>query len=175
MPIAAGENYGRRHKSALESFFDRDAVMKAVDADIRKKLGWFGGYCRKTARSLLKDVDGPSNPGEPPHIHTIYIRRHIGWARKRLAVPRAAHLFKDSVLYSYDSRLQRVVIGPFLFNGGNPDNPVPAILEYGGTQIVKRGAKRERVVAHYRARPYMQPSFEKTIEAFRQRYRTMGR
>ena len=175
MPINASGNYGTSHSSQLANFFDSDKIMKAVDKGIRKQLGWFGGYVRRAARNSLKEKAGFSKPGEVPHVHTIYYRQTkttkttAGKIKVKVVTPKRSILFKDSILYSYDAKAQEVIIGPFLFNGGDKTNPVPALLEDGGVVTRKIGKTGRVKIARYSARPYMRPAFERSLIAFRKR------
>jgi hypothetical protein len=127
-------------------FFDRPAVMRAVDAATRKNLAAAGGWIRKVARNSMKLVTPrreqlrqkalgkrkritaevkPSAPGSPPHA----VQPHP-FIRKFLS-------------YAYDPQRRSVVVGPEA--GRGPSNGVPALMEFGGT--AKAGKARTRVRA----------------------------
>ena len=187
MPIGASSGFGRSSLDQMKgtfggdlSFFDRDAIMKAVDKGIRKQLGWFGGYVRRAARNSIKDNLGYSKPGSPPFSHT--------------------GLLKNFIFYVYNYKTQEVIIGPAKTNQRNAwgyggKKTIPETLEYGGMIRVRehqlkngqwvRTDLRYRVNAtHYRsgvgrqsrqrlafieARPYMGPAFLRSLPKFRER------
>ena len=175
MPLNAAGSYATKHSAHLANFFDSDKIMKAVDKGIRKQLGWFGGYVRKASMNSLKDVPNAGSPGNPPHVHTVYLKKHTGKKGKnrvKLTVFKARSLFKDSILYSYNAKAQEVIIGPFLFKDGDASNPVPGLLEKGGVtrKTIKSKTGKTRVkISRYPARPYMRPAFERSLIQFRKR------
>lgn len=162
------------------SFFDRDAIMKAVDKGLRKQLGWLGGYVRRAAKNSLKTQEGSSKPGSPPFSHT--------------------GVLKNFIFYTYDFKTQTVIIGPAATTQKNARSygnykTIPETLEYGGMIRVRehqlrsgkwiRTDMRFRLNAgHYRsaigkpqrqrllnieARPFMQPVFKRSLIKFRKR------
>jgi len=135
-------------------FFDRKAVMNAIERAERRVLARFGGLVRTIARRSIKRDRKPSEPGRPPHSHT--------------------GLLKDNILFGYDPYEQSVIIGPIKLHSGTD---APELLEHGGTVVTKKprwiptGKTRPdgrpqtvRVPAgtalKYEARPYMGPAFE---------------
>lgn len=136
---------------AKRSFFDRIAVINAVDKATRKALGHIGGTVMKTARnSIIRAAEHPeagkkgkkvsklntSLPGHPPLSH-------------------AEDLLKRGIFYAYDRENNSVVIGPVLLNGIRGDRrDALEMLEYGG-YTTRRGKP-----ARYRARPFMGPAME---------------
>ena len=162
------------------SFFDNDAIMKAVDKGLRKQLGWFGGYVRRAARNSLKTQVGASRPGSPPFSHT--------------------GVLKNFIFYTYDSKTQTVIIGPAATTQKNARSygnykTIPETLEYGGMLRVRehqlRSGKWIRTDMRFRlnggdyrsaigklqrqrllnieARPFMQPVFKRSLIQFRKR------
>jgi hypothetical protein len=115
-------------------FFDRAAVMSAMDKAVIKNLNKFGGYVRKAAQNSLVHKGGYSKPGHAPHSHT--------------------DLIKKNIFYYADIGKQSVIIGPVKL--GKKYSDVLPILEYGGATI-RRGKP-----AIYAARPFMQPAFERS-------------
>jgi len=159
-----------------DMFFDRKAVMSAVEKAGKQYLSKAGGYTRKTARGSIKRKglarkqpgkvggkaeakwlreinDQPTSPpGTPPFTHTGFLR--------------------DDILYGYDAAAQSAVIGPWRKPWLN------ALHEYGGTvpMIVVRGARGmtwlqransrvrryakvvKAVSVTYPARPFMRPA-----------------
>lgn len=118
-------------------FFDRPAVIAAVDAASRRALSRFGAFVRATAKSSIRRRKRPSQPGCPPSSQTGLLKRFI--------------------FFAYDPTRRSVVIGPQRLNQKNTD--APHTLEYGGwTTVAERGRKRRVFIA---PRPYMQPAFDK--------------
>lgn len=119
-------------------FFDSRSVISRTDAATRRVLGKFGAFVRTTARSSIRKRKKVSAPGSPPSSH-------VG-------------LLKKFIFFGYDASRQSVVIGPArLTQKGR--GAAPALLEYGGKNVLQRGGKRRRAV--YRPRPFMGPAFEK--------------
>jgi len=123
--------------SYKQFFFDRKAVMSAVDRGARQVLSKFGAFVRRTAKSSIRRRKAVSNPGQPPSSHT--------------------GLLKKLIYFGYDPDHKNVVIGPEPLNGRSDG---AHSLEYGGRQRI-RTSGRKRVNAIYRARPFMGPAFDK--------------
>ena len=114
-----------------EMFFDRKAVVSAVDRAARKVLEKFGSFVMTTARQSIKKAPYMfrkkrgqdrtdfstkiSLPGHPPYSR-------IG-------------LLKEGILFGYDPSKQSVVIGPAPLSGGTAE--APPLLEYGGSALRK--------------------------------------
>jgi hypothetical protein len=124
-------------------FFDKRAVIDAVDAGTRRVLSKFGAFVRRGARSSIRKRKSVSAPGSPPSSH-------VG-------------LLKKFIFFAFDPRNRSVVIGPArLTQKGRGEGPgAPALLEYGGTTTLRRGPNGKRVRARYVARPFMGPAFAK--------------
>jgi hypothetical protein len=165
--FGASGQFGAKIQTFTKGFFDRGAVDKAVGKAVRKQLSWFGGYCRRVVRNSIKEKGGTSAPGSPPFAHTAYRRRHAGRERKLLAKPQVRLQFKDSILYALNFQNLEVVIGPTLFNGRQTSPTVPELLEGGGEKIVT--TKQKTRTLHYKARPYMHPGFDKSLQALGER------
>lgn len=135
------------------TFFDRPAVLRAVDAKTRRVLSQYGAFTRRTARRSLRKRKGASAPGNPPHTHEGSLKRLI--------------------FFSYDARRRSVVIGPVPFGDGR----APSLLEHGGTTtlrnamipvevrdrrtgVTKRVFRRYTGRATYAPRPFMGPAGE---------------
>ena len=78
------------------NFFDRLAVMDAVDAATRKVLSRFGAWVMTRSRRSIRRRKGPSMPGGPPHSH-------VG-------------LLRGGIFFAYDKQAASVVIGPMLIS-----------------------------------------------------------
>ena len=187
MPMKSSSSLGRSSVDQFKgtfggglSFFDTDAVMKAVDKGIRKELNWFGAYVRRSARNSIKTNRGISKPGSPPFGHT--------------------GILKGFILYAYEFKTQTVIIGPAKTNQRNSwgyggEKTIPETLEYGGNirvreHLLKSGEwvrtdMRFRINDHHyrsgvgkpsrqrlatiQARPFMDPAFKRSLIAFRKR------
>jgi hypothetical protein len=126
-------------RAAKANFFDRAAVMNAVDAGRRRVLSKFGAFVRQRARTSIRKRKGISAVGAPPYSHVDILRKGI--------------------LFAYDATRGSVVIGPARLGGTVDPDALPA-LEYGGpsTTTVRGGKGRKRISV--RARPFMGPAFE---------------
>lgn len=146
-------------------FFDKPAVMRAVDRATRRVLSRFGSYVRRTARFSIRRRKAPSVPGAPPSSHTGDL--------------------KNRIYFAYEPQRQNVVIGPtptnqvfFKADGRPVRGTVPEVLEKGGAirilEVRKYGRwQRADLRSHRRlsglptrlrtvqiaARPYMGPAF----------------
>lgn len=105
---------GVSRKAFQEAFFDRAAVIKAVDRGRRRALARSGGYVRTVARNSMRRDARPSPPGRPPRVKT--------------------GLLKANIFHAYDARTNSVVIGPAALS----NRPVaPERLEFGARFSVK--------------------------------------
>lgn len=105
---------GREVDNFKQGFFDRGAVLNAMDEATRRGMSKTGGYVRKVARNSMKSAKGPAPPGSPPNVHQGQI--------------------KELLYYAYDSGTKSMVVGPVGFSGSD----VPKVLEYSGRRIEKR-------------------------------------
>lgn len=122
-----------------EMFFDRRAVLSAVDRATREVLSKFGAFVRQTARNSIRKRKKPSPPGQPPSSHVGTLRRLI--------------------FFGYDPARKSVVIGPAPIGSGQAE--APGLLEFGGSARRQRRRSGRVVTARYRPRPFMGPAFEK--------------
>lgn len=99
-----------------ECFFDRKAVIAALNPVVRRNLSRFGAFTRTTAKQSIKTKDGPAPAGSPPHSHVGTLKRGIQFA--------------------YDKMAASVVVGPEPFGSAT----APSLLEYGG-RVNKRVRK----------------------------------
>lgn len=137
-------------------FFDKPAVLGAVDKATRQVLSRFGAFVRRTARQSIRKRKGISKPGHPPSSHT--------------------GLLKQFIFFAYEPSRRSVIIGPEKLTGRVGQTALPA-LEYGGESttwdmvsrrehVNDRGVYRVHRGKQYRqiriqARPYMGPAFAK--------------
>ena len=120
-------------------FFDKKAVLSAVDKAKRAVLSKAGAFIRTTAKHSIRTKKGSAPPGKPPHSHEGSLRRLI--------------------YFGYDRASDSVVVGPVGFKRST----APNVLEFGGKSEVKR-RRRGKVVktqATIQERPYMGPALEK--------------
>jgi len=120
-------------------FFDKKAVLRAVDKAKRAVLSKAGAFIRTTAKHSIRTKRGSAPPGKPPHSHEGSLRRLI--------------------YFGYDRASDSVVVGPVGFKRST----APNVLEFGGKTEVKR-RRRGKVVktrAIIQERPYMGPALEK--------------
>lgn len=121
-------------------FFDRKAVLDAVDKAKRAVLSKAGAFIRTIARTSIRKRKGSAPAGEPPHSH-------VG-------------LLRNFILFGYDRASDSVVVGPAKLN---KPTEAPRVLEHGGVTTVtkfSRGKRRKRR-ASIAARPFMGPALEK--------------
>ncbi|MBM4369838.1 MAG: hypothetical protein FJ102_26750 [Deltaproteobacteria bacterium] len=120
-------------------FFDRAAVIGAVDAAKRKALSKAGAFIRTAARTSIRKRKGSAPAGSPPYSHEGSLRRLI--------------------LFGYDRSSDSVVVGP----AGFKRSTAPNVLEYGGPATVtrRRLGRREKRTVKIAARPYMGPALER--------------
>lgn len=127
------------------SFFDREAIVRGMDAATRKAASQGGAFVRRTARSLIgppaKKRAAPRPAGKPPRGHTDRLRANI--------------------FFSWDSQTKSVVIGPVPFGDGT----APGALERGGRSRMKVGRRHHRrtVTATVKPHPYMGPALTENI------------
>ena len=142
-------------ETAKRSFFDRPAVVNALDKAEKKGLSRLGAFVRTRARSSLRKRKKPSAPGKPPSMHVDYIKKFL--------------------YFSYDAQTRSVVVGPTLLNKSTIPT-VPELHEHGGTAEIKEyqlsGGRWTRVnfgdkprptrlrKAVYPPRPFMKPAFD---------------
>ena len=117
-------------------FFDRPAVMNAVDRAQRRVLSRFGAYVRRGARSSIRRRKRPAPPGSPPSDHTGRLKRNI--------------------FFVYEPVKSSVLIGPVRLSGSTN---APETLEHGGPVVLKRRGRRIRKT--YQPRPFMGPAFDR--------------
>lgn len=159
-------------------FFDRKAVLDAVDKARLRVLKEYGRRVRKRAQASLQYSDKTSAPGQPPFAHKTrrVTRKSRSTGRIR---QRSVSYLREFLYFAYDPSSKSVVVGPArLSNVADPE--APHILEYGGTvqgnnrtititNAVGRnakgqfasGGKRKVVLAGsvtHAARPFMHPA-----------------
>ena len=140
-----------RFEATLKTFFDRKAVLDAVDKAELRVLKKFGAFTMRTARKSIKEKKGSAPAGQPPHAHSTYHR--VSTSKKTRKQTKKKRLrFRDSILFGYDAAAKSVVIGPYLFDRATRPT-VPELLEKGGRSSETGDA--------YRPHPFMAPAFAK--------------
>jgi hypothetical protein len=151
---------------ARASFFDREAVIKAMDRATHESLFKAAMYVRRVAKNSIKKAgkrlakrhkesgaagSPVSAPGSPPFDHG-------GGGEGPL---------KRLLIGAWDSSTRSSVVGPTPFDGSARASQrprAPQALEYGGavTATTKAG---KRLSLYYQARPFMAPALEKSAAA----------
>jgi hypothetical protein len=156
-----------------DMFFDKPAVIAALDEESRKALSKAGAYIRTSARrsmrpprirpyrAVLAKLEagrpfrtlsaadkrafyGSSEPGQPPNVHEGSLKRML--------------------YFGYDRNSRSVVVGPSIHTGKR--GAAPSVLEYGGNATVvrrKKGGGRKRKRVQVKARPYMEPALRDNL------------
>ncbi len=151
-------------------FFDRPAVMAAVNAAARRPLEIAGRNVRTTARRSIRPARQKTAAELTDIERREYERRLRRWQKQGRSGPRPKRplapsqpgqpprsvtgLLRNFLFYVYDPETQSVVIGPARLNGG--DGTAPSLLEFGGSAR----SRRYRATVRIAARPYMQPALE---------------
>lgn len=125
---------GITFQQAKKGFFDREAVLRSVDAATRRVFSKFGAFVRQRAKTSIRSRKGISLPGAPPYSHVGLLRKFI--------------------LFAFDHGSKSVVIGPTLIRA---ESLAPRLLEHGGETTLE--TKRGSLHARYRPRPFMGPAF----------------
>ena len=89
-------------------FFDKAAVMSAMDKATRKVLSKFGAFVRTRSKSSIKKRRAASAPGTPPSSHT--------------------GLLKKFIFFSWDPGARSVIIGPARFSSKSAGEAPAATL-----------------------------------------------
>jgi hypothetical protein len=139
MAVGGARAEGRSFESFKKSFFDSEAVLKALDKAERKQLSKFGAFVRQRWRTSLRYRDTPSPAGGPPSVHRSTLRtktnRKTG-ARARQAVSPE----REFVFFAYEAEEKTVIVGPAKTNQKPPrgigGQTVTEVIEYGGTETI---------------------------------------
>ncbi len=145
-------------RDPMRFFFDRPAVIKALERGQARAMARSGGFVMRVARRSMRRVkrDRSSKPGAPPFAR-------VG-------------LLRDKLFFAFDDKLRDVVVGPEGFAGSS----VPSLHERGGvvrlnnqlvTRVVRsrdasgrftarRVTQRVTGTLRYDPRPYMAPALE---------------
>lgn len=165
-------------------FFDSEVVKRATNNAQRQALSKFGAYCRRVARNSIKKSRTVSKPGTPPHSHTGRLKNNIffGWDERNRSVVIGPLKTSQSeppvpnVLEVGGVRQMRYKKPEFHVGGTGPVRRRPS---HNGQGLVYSRLTTPRMVARatllftatygvvrpaiYRARPYMEPAFKKSL------------
>jgi hypothetical protein len=139
--------FGFKLDEMKQTFFDREAVVRAMSRATYASLSKAGAFVRRTAMQSIRKRKGISRPGSPPSGH-------------------GDEPLKKSIFFGFDVGRQSVVVGPIRLNGRFGGN-APAVLESGGMTSIfcrsgRRGQRRQRSV-QVRARPFMGPALAENL------------
>jgi hypothetical protein len=98
------------HAKLKSLFFDRAAVINAMDAKTRRVLSRFGAFVRRRDRSSQRRRKKVSDPGSPPSAH-------VG-------------LIKEMTYFAWEPESKSVIVGPAFLN--RPQPGVLVLIEKGG-------------------------------------------
>lgn len=124
-----------------KGFFDREAVLKKLDAQQLRMLSRLGAFVTRRDKTSQRRRKGVSEQGKPPSAHLGLIR--------------------DNTFFSLDDSGGRkgVVIGPIALNRGHL-GLLRALEEGGESTTMDHGKVVKTQVA---ARPHTQPAFAKEL------------
>lgn len=154
-----------------QSFFDRQAVIRAVDKAERRAMSRSLSYIRQTARrDVLRRRKSSSKPGQAPSVHS-----------------RDPKVSLRNILFAYDAARSGGVVGPVGLNSRNRNGgqPIPSVMEFGGQIRQRKGdlvlvsagerdrkgrflknkfrkLERSRVI-RVQPRPFMQVAFDREM------------
>lgn len=144
---------GYRTKQMQQRFFTAANVIASVDKTTRRALSMFGAFVRTTAKQSIKRRKQASDPGSPPSAHLGLIGRFL--------------------YFALASGNRSVVIGPALLNSSYSSEGSLGALERGGdttlfyrawvTRSGQARIERKQRTIHIKARPFMQPAFDKEL------------
>jgi len=170
-------------------FFDRAAVIKAVDRQTRSVLSKFGAYVRRTAKGSIKKA-APSKLEKVKRARKVLARSKTP-ATQQLAMevlmraqqdasapagqpPRSVKGFlKDHIFFVFEPARRGVIIGPEALGAA----VAPKALEQGGRSITKirRGGQTISRVVTVRPHPYMGPAVAKVEKQLPSLWATAGK
>lgn len=165
----------------VENFFDRPAVIAAIDKASLESLSKAGGALRLTAQRSMKPtpVRRRAEKEAKAKLAGAPLRAQTAKQAKRLS-DRYQHsppgkpprynigLLRDLLFFSWDPETRSLVVGPVGFSRSK----VPEVLEQGGSIMVSvatrkvpgQPLKRVRKQVQIAARPYMSPALAKNVQ-----------
>lgn len=111
-------------EAVARSFFDREAVQKALGKKLARGLSRFGSYVMTGARGRIRKRKKPSKPGQSP----------TNWTGA----------LKQGIVFAADLTKKSVVIGPVRINGRS-SGTAPQVLEHGGQITTGQTAQKYRI------------------------------
>jgi hypothetical protein len=153
---------GMTLQAAQRGFFDREAIEKKIDAQMKRVLSRFGAFVRQRDRSSIRYRKAVSAPDGPPSAHRSMNRTKTN--KKGITKTQSVSPLREFIFFTYDDSEGRpgVVIGPTLLNGSKPD--VLRIIEEGGDETFT-DAKGRTITKHYRPRPHTGPAFQTELKS----------
>jgi hypothetical protein len=129
----------------FEQFFDRTAVIDAMDKKTNRVMGRVGAFARRTMQQLMRKRKKISSPGSPPHSHS----------------PR--YLLREKTFFGYDRINKSLVVGPQKLDIKNrltSSVTVPQLLNEGGAYELEviRGTNAQTFRGVMEARPFTEPT-----------------
>jgi hypothetical protein len=127
-------------KKTKQFFFDRDAVIEQVGVDRARFLRNVGRYVQRTSRNSMKRKGKARKP--PKNMNGRAYARWIDEIQNQPASPAGSPPFVHTddaiatlknILFAFGGK-GSVVVGPVGLNGRSE---VPALMEHGGTQVVR--------------------------------------
>lgn len=151
-----GGSGGGRNFFEVQWFFDKAAVISAVDKATRRVLSRFGAFVRSTARRSIRKPRrkriNELTPRELGHYRKTGVRPFASADPGKPPRNQTGKL-KGSIFFWYDRYEQSVTIGPASFGGWDR----MGALEHGGMTMAR--ARVFRVRAH----PFMRPALAKEL------------
>jgi hypothetical protein len=147
-------------------FLDRQEVARQIGRANQRALIRAAAFIRRRARSSLRRRRRPSQPGQPPSVHST---NNVATLK--------------NIQFAYDPQSQALVIGPVALTGGQSNfgpqlagQTVPQVMEFGATvkmreaRVGRSWRNRPRRVrsgqpirvrrVKYQPRPFMGPAFQ---------------
>lgn len=183
-----------RINEAKGLFFDRAAVLDAIDAAGKRVLPKAGAYVQTDAKRSMRPARQKPTAALTPEERASFERRQklykSGKSKVKPKRPLVASepgepprtrtgLIRKFLFFAFDPQTKSVVVGPALLN---KSSGAPATLEYGGVtmgivnaEIMLNGGQRvyrqTEMLVKIEPRPYMQPALQrnqaKVAELFR--------
>lgn len=106
-------------------FFDRRNLEFALERAEMRALSKIGAFLRRRARSSLRRRKTPSQPGQPPSVHST-----------------DQVVTLKNILFGYDPHIHGVVVGPVRLHAKHgrrlgEAGTIPQLLEFGGRQLIQ--------------------------------------
>jgi hypothetical protein len=135
-------------------FFDLEKVVNAVEKAEQRAMSKFGAYVRTRARSSLRRRKKPSQPGEPPSVHS-----QDDFATLK------------NILFGFEPSTRKTVVGMVRTNGRKTTaGPVPGVHEH-GADVKRPGRGGKKYLARYPSRPTMAPALKAETPNFANLFR----